>query len=433
MKRFLISSIIVATSLFANEVSVDQFKDLAIIKQSNLVLKKAKDIGDNWYYIEALNRGSKIGVYTDKNKVIIGRGFYSETGQEIKFDIDVKKFKDNALFTIGNGENEYFLFTDPECPYCKMLDEKLSSNAAKSSLKIHTYFYPLDFHLLAKSMSVAVLSQDKNKRAEYFSELMKKDTAEIIKEVDKHSSIFYKDLLTATQNPAYAKMIKKYSDGINQVYGTSLNDMNDIKEYCEKKIATSAKSVKAENELNDSLRLTSTDFDVTGTPMLFDANGNKVDNPYMVFAKHGIVDIAAIQEIEKIGMTIQMGDKKNEKLYIFSSTKCPHCIKSFQDKELMKKLEKYNVHFILMDTGSNPQLAQKEMVYLMGLQDNKTKFDEFKRIMNGGTVETSKLDKQLSPSMENKMKLYSKHLMNSMVQSTPVIVDETGKIIENIK
>lgn len=99
----------------------------------------------------------------------------------------------------------------------------------------------------------------------------------------------------------------------------------------------------------------------------------------------------------------------------------------------MKKLEKYNVNFILMDTGSNPQLAQKEMLYLMGLKDNKTKFEEFARIMNGGTVEASKLDKKLDPSMENKLKLYSKHLMNSMVQSTPVIVNESGKIIENIK
>lgn len=58
-----------------------------------MFLKKAKDIGDNWYYIEALNRGAKIGIYTDKNRVIIGRGFYSETGQEIKFDIDVKNLK----------------------------------------------------------------------------------------------------------------------------------------------------------------------------------------------------------------------------------------------------------------------------------------------------------------------------------------------------
>lgn len=114
-------------------------------------------------------------------------------------------------------------------------------------------------------------------------------------------------------------MIKKYSDGINQAYGTSLNDMKDIKEYCEKKIATAVKSVKAENELTDTLRLTSTDFDVTGTPMLFDANGNKIDNPYMVFAKHGIVDISAIQEIEKMGMTIQMGNKKMKNFIYFQA------------------------------------------------------------------------------------------------------------------
>lgn len=41
MKRILISSVIAATTLFANEVDVDQFKDLAIIKK-NLVFKKSK-------------------------------------------------------------------------------------------------------------------------------------------------------------------------------------------------------------------------------------------------------------------------------------------------------------------------------------------------------------------------------------------------------
>lgn len=433
MKKILLSAIASFLTLSASEINLEQFKELSIIKQSNLVIKKAKDIGDNWYYLEAINRGSKIGIYTDKNKVIIGRGFYSETGEEIKFDIDTKKYKDNALFTIGNGENEYFLFTDPECPYCKMLDDKLISDAAKNKLKIYTYLYPLEFHLLGNAMSVATISQDKNKRGHYLSSLMSKDMADIIIETDKYTNIFYKDLLKATSDPRYSGMVQKYADAINKAHGTKINGLEQIKNYCIEQIKKIKDSVESENALKDSLRMTSEDFEISGTPTMFDSKGNRMDNPYQIFMKHGIVDIEPIKEIEKLGLTIQMGNKENEKLYIFSSTKCPHCLDSFKDKNLMKKLDKYNVHFILMDTGSNPELAQKEAVYLMGINDNNKRFLEFKKIMNGGSISSSELEKVPSSSLQNKLKLYSKNLQLSMVQSTPLIVDSSGNVIENLK
>jgi thiol:disulfide interchange protein DsbC len=433
MKKIILGAIASVIALSATEVNLEQFKELSIIKQSKLQLKKAMEIGDNWYYLEAVNRGTKIGIYTDKNKVIIGRGFYSETGEEIKFDIDFKKYKDNALLTIGNGTNEYFLFTDPECPYCKMLDEKLTLKTAKEKLKIHTYFYPLEFHLLANAMSVATIAQPKNARQEFFSSLMSKDMPEIIKETDKYSSIFYKDLIKAINEPKYAPLLNKYIDSINRAYGTNVSSPKELKDYCENKLKNINGNTKAENELFESLRLASEDFEINGTPTLFDSKGNRLENPYSIFMKHGIVDINPIKEIEKLGMTIQMGDNKKEKLYIFSSTKCPNCIDSFKDQNMMKKLEKYNVNFVLMDTGSNPELALKEAAYLLNIKDTKKRFDEFKRIMEGGSLLPEDLNSLNEQSIQNKMKLYMKHLMNSMVQSTPLIVNSDGVILENIK
>lgn len=433
MKKILLSVIASVVALSATEVNIEQFKELSIIKQSKLQIKKAMEIGDNWYYLEGINRGTKIGIYTDKNKVIIGRGFYSETGEEIKFDIDFKKYKDNALLTIGNGTNEYFLFTDPECPYCKMLDEKLTLKTAKEKLKIHTYFYPLEFHILANAMSVATISQPKNTRQEYFSSLMSKEMPEVIKETDKYSSVFYKDLIKAINDPKYSSLLNKYMDSINKAYATNLSSPKELKDYCEHKLKDINENTKAENELFDSLRLTNEDFEINGTPTLFDSKGNRLENPYSIFMKHGIIDINPIKEIEKLGMTIQMGDSKKEKLYIFSSTKCPNCINSFKDQNMMKKLEKYNVNFVLMDTGSNPELALKEAAYLLNIKEPKKRFDEFKRIMEGGSLLPSDLNSLSEQSTQNKMKLYMKHLMNSMVQSTPLIINGDGVILENIK
>ena len=430
--KIVACSLMVASTLFSADIDLKQFQDLTIIKQSHMIIKKAKNIGDDWYYLEALNRGSKIGVYTDKEKVIIGRGFYSETGEEIKFDIDTQKYKKNAPVTIGTGKEEFFLFTDPECPYCKMLDEKLSLDAVKDKMKLHTYLYPLEFHILANAMSVATLSQPKEKRGDYLSDLMKKETADVIKEVDKYTDIFYRDLLKAANNARYTKMIAKYAQGINAVYGTNLSDVDSIKSFCNSRIGEK-KSLGQENELLNSLRATSEDFNVTGTPMMFDAKGNKVNNPFMVFAKLGIIDIASVKEIEKLGMVIQMGDKKKEKLYIFSSTKCPHCISSFKDEKIMKKLKNYNVQFVLMNTGSDPKLAQKIHDYLLQIQDEKKKLSEFKRIMNGGSVSQVELDKKASPFYRNKQALYMKYIIASMVQSTPLMVNEQGKVINNLK
>ena len=67
MKKILLSVIASVVALSATEVNIEQFKELSIIKQSKLQIKKAMEIGDNWYYLEGINRGTKIGIYTDKN------------------------------------------------------------------------------------------------------------------------------------------------------------------------------------------------------------------------------------------------------------------------------------------------------------------------------------------------------------------------------
>ena len=63
-------------------------------------------------------------------------------------------------FVYGNGKEEYFLFTDPECPYCKKLETYLPQ--IKDKVKIRVFYYPLESHENAKDLSLYIMSQKTN-------------------------------------------------------------------------------------------------------------------------------------------------------------------------------------------------------------------------------------------------------------------------------
>ncbi|AXH16399.1 hypothetical protein CP985_03380 [Malaciobacter mytili LMG 24559] len=430
MKKTLLITTLLASSLFANEQRVDleQFKSIEMIKKSGIYLKQAKKLDDKWFLLEGKQNGRKLNLYTDKNMLIVGRGFNLKDFKEIKFDIDTKKYKENALFKIGNGPNEYILFTDPECPYCRMLDEKLSSKAAKENFTIYTYFFPLSFHLAAVPMSKAILNQPKERRAEYSSKLMNMQLDEIIKEVDKYSNDLYKNILIALDNQRMSQLALKYVDAINKAYNLKLATNDEIKKYCASKITQTKDNVKIDNMLNSSIRNITDDFEISGTPTLYDMEGNKINNPNEIFSKHPMVNMDAIKKIEKLGKTIKLGKEGAEKLYIFSSTKCPHCVEQFKNKKFIDYLKsKYELNFVLMNTG-NPNLALAELIYLHSINDMKKRAVEFEAIMNGKRIDNLPKIETLD---KNAINAYMKLIDETYVNSTPVIISKDGKIIDS--
>ena len=434
MKKItLIMTLLVATLLGASDleknVDIEQFKKLPMVQSSNIKIIKAKEIKKGWYYVEGRQNGRKVDLFTDKETLIIGTGYNQKTLKKIKFPLDAEKYKRLASFKYGSGPKEYFLFTDPECPYCRMFDEKMINKYVAKKVTIYGFFYPLNFHLAAKAMSKATLAQSKKDRVIYASKLMHMPLPDVVKEVDKYSSDLYKDLIKAMANPRFANLIGKYSNAINQAYGVNLNSKEEILAYAKKRIAEIKDSKEIDAEFRRALRQTVKDFSVSGTPSLFDAEGEKLNSPLDVFA--GIVDMDMVSKIIANDLTVQMGAKGKEKLYIFSSTKCPHCINQFKNKKFIDYLKsKYELHFVLMATG-NRNVAQKELMYLYSIEDKKKRVEEFEKIMTGLKVESVLLNKQYPIEYINKMKKYEKMLNDSYVNTTPVIVNQKGDVIRN--
>ena len=81
-------------------------------------------------------------------------------GMKITAPADVTLLKGKEAFTFGKGTDEYFLFTDPECKYCKMLESHLPK--IQDKVKIKVFYYPLDSHTNARDLSLYILSQKSN-------------------------------------------------------------------------------------------------------------------------------------------------------------------------------------------------------------------------------------------------------------------------------
>lgn len=75
---------------------------------------------------------------------------------------DLKKAAKKIKYGTGSKKYEYVLFTDPECPYCKITEEYFENN---KNLDLYIVFTPLDFHKNAKDWSLKALSSKDLKQA----------------------------------------------------------------------------------------------------------------------------------------------------------------------------------------------------------------------------------------------------------------------------
>lgn len=153
------------SSLISAEVDAkikEELSNLKIIKMSGFNIKEVRDLGDI-YAIKATHpRSPKIMVFASKDSktVIFGNGFTSD-GKKIEFKTDISQFKKDVVYSVGEGNEEYYVFTDPECPYCKRLEKELPK--LKKNIKINFLLFPLNFHKNAIAMSKYILSKEGDK------------------------------------------------------------------------------------------------------------------------------------------------------------------------------------------------------------------------------------------------------------------------------
>jgi len=190
MKKFLIS-ITLAASLFSFDKVLPQNKTMEILKSTPIynqiapLIKKGKiktkaTLKDNFYIIEIITPRGKGLIYVTKDKkyTIIGR-VLKQNGQMLmpNFPKNVEIIKKGVMFTFGEGKKDIYIVTDPECPFCRML-EKQKKDILKKNYKVHVILMPLPFHKHAKAMSYYILAAKTDKeRAKRMSEVLEGSNA----------------------------------------------------------------------------------------------------------------------------------------------------------------------------------------------------------------------------------------------------------------
>jgi thiol:disulfide interchange protein DsbC len=162
-KKVIISSLLLTVSLSANykEVAkneVAQMEQLELFKRAQIKITKAYDAG-SIYILNVNVQGNPDEIYLTKDKklVLAGDAIDVSNGTKITAPVDLSILKGKEAFTYGQGTEEYYLFTDPECPYCKKLESYLPQIANKVKIKI--FYFPIDSHVNAKDISLYILSQ----------------------------------------------------------------------------------------------------------------------------------------------------------------------------------------------------------------------------------------------------------------------------------
>jgi thiol:disulfide interchange protein DsbC len=186
MKKIILG-IGIAAALFASDKLLTKKELNEVLKSSIIYPKLSKDIKkgivkvrgvfkDGFYIINIKTpRGAgNIYITKDKKYTILGNVLNNKDGSPLRanFPVNKKIVQNGIAFTFGKGNKEIYLVTDPECPYCRMMEEKTKKNLEKN-YKVHVILFPLPFHKHAKAMSYYILAGKTNEeKAKRFREVL---------------------------------------------------------------------------------------------------------------------------------------------------------------------------------------------------------------------------------------------------------------------
>lgn len=234
----LLTSLLISSSAFANDDLKNKMKNIGLFKAESIKIEQVLDKG-SIYLVGGVNKAKEgqempfdAFVTKDLEVVILGKGFYTKNGEELYIPKNMDKVKEVAALTIGTGTEDYYLFTDPECPYCVELEKNINANLSEEKLKrlkIHVILFPLPFHKNAKNMSYFILSKKTNE--------------------ERHEAL---KSIMLNRDASFMK---------------ATHTVSDIEKYNE----------QLEKQLN-----LGNQFGIQGTPTILDSNGKKI-NPAEIF------------------------------------------------------------------------------------------------------------------------------------------------------
>ena len=180
MKKFILS-LGIAASLFASDKILPQNKTIEVLKSTpiynqiaplikNGKIKTKATLKNGFYIIEIDTKRGRGLIYVTQNKkyTIIGR-VLKNNGQMLipNFPKNAAIVNNGVLFTVGKGKTILYIVTDPQCPFCRMM-EREKKDVLKKDYTIHVILLPLSYHKDTKKMSYYVLAgknnQEKAKR-----------------------------------------------------------------------------------------------------------------------------------------------------------------------------------------------------------------------------------------------------------------------------
>ncbi len=159
LTTMLSASLFASSELTKNEVS--EIEKMPILTGSGIEVLKAYKDGD-FILLRANIQGNmqELVLTADKKHLIAGKVYNTTTGEELAIPNDVSILKGNEALTYGTGKDVYYLFTDPECPYCKKFESYFPQ--IEKDVQIKVFFFPLSFHKNAVALTHYILSNKTN-------------------------------------------------------------------------------------------------------------------------------------------------------------------------------------------------------------------------------------------------------------------------------
>ncbi|AXX86984.1 MULTISPECIES: thioredoxin fold domain-containing protein [Malaciobacter] len=140
---------------------IKQINNLNLLQKADIKVSKAFDMG-SIYILDSIIQGKPQELFLTKDKkvLIAGNVMDVNSGDAITLPVDLSNTIGKEALTYGSGKDEYVLFTDPECPYCKKLESFFPK--LEKHVKIRVFFFPLSFHNNARDLSIYFMSKKTN-------------------------------------------------------------------------------------------------------------------------------------------------------------------------------------------------------------------------------------------------------------------------------
>jgi thiol:disulfide interchange protein DsbC len=162
---FASTVLLMASTVSAAPLSVEELSQMNFFKNKGITILGTAEANKDLTLV-SISAQTPQGVQrmtafvtNDKKDIIVGSGFNDQSGEQLTIPMDMSKIKNDAGFVLGKGKNELFVFTDPECPFCKRMDQEVLSKLSLDEYTVYVYLFPLSFHQHAEAMSLYILSK----------------------------------------------------------------------------------------------------------------------------------------------------------------------------------------------------------------------------------------------------------------------------------